>query len=402
VRALVARIVWVTALGVAACVAPRAARADSVFGLNLLGERMDPVDARVAALGGFVQVVDDSLGILQFNPAMLAWTKRVAFGAAGYVTRDANQSSDLERTTVVGKFSAFAFAFPLFKRTLTASVGYRGRYDPDYDFSIPGVTPTGDAYSDVYERSGGTWTVPISVAADFGRRAKIGGTFGLERGTIENRWLVDFAGTGTADASSEQINEVRGNSFAAGAVVRPLMKVSIGVAYESKIDYDVDVQENFTNSSADTTYTSTMSQPERWTVSASWRVARGFTVYGGASTSDFTKFTGLDFPTERLAKDRVASFGLEYRFKGSRFPIRASARFEKLPYTLPDGQEISHVSFALGSGLLFRTGRGKLDAALQFGKMGSVDTNTYEDRQVRFYISITGSETWSTKRESRY
>jgi hypothetical protein len=94
--------------------------------------------------------------------------------------------------------------------------------------------------------------------------------------------------------------------------------------------------------------------------------------------------------------------GLEYRFRGTRFPIRLSGRYEQLPYTLPDGEEITEFSFALGSGLLFRTGRGKLDAAIQFGRIGSVDTNTYEDRQIRFYISITGSEQWSTKRETRY
>ena len=57
---------------------------------------------------------------------------------------------------------------------------------------------------------------------------------------------------------------------------------------------------------------------------------------------------------------------------------------------------------ALGTGLLFRTGRGKLDMALSFGKVGSVDTNTYEDQQVRFFLSIAGGENWSTKREGRY
>jgi len=145
-----------------------------------------------------------------------------------------------------------------------------------------------------------------------------------------------------------------------------------------------------------------MRQPDRWTASVTWRIVRGLTVYGGASMSDFTKFEGLDFPSDRLAHERVASVGLEYRIHGTRFPIRASARFEKLPYTMPDGEEISRVAFALGSGLLFRTGKGKLDATLQFGQVGSVDTNTYEDKQVRFYISITGSEAWSTKREGRY
>ncbi|HXV14341.1 MAG TPA: hypothetical protein VEC56_09055 [Candidatus Krumholzibacteria bacterium] len=377
-------------------------RAESIFGMNLLGERLDAVDARTAALGGFVQTIDDSLGILQYNPAMLAWAKRVTFSASGYLTRDANQSPDLERTVVASKFSALGLAFPLFRKTLTASVGYRGRYDPDGDFSVPGETPAGETYNDIFARSGGTWSVPITMAADLGRFMKVGGTFSLERGTIENRWLIDFAGTTTADASSEQIREVRGTGFAGGVVVRPIASVSVGVAYEAEIDYDVNVKESFTNASADTSYEETMRQPERWTASASWRVMRGFTVYAGGSLCDFTNFEGLDFPSERLTEERVASFGLEYRFRGSRFPIRASARFEQLPYTMPDGEEISRVAFTLGSGLIFRTGRGKLDAALTFAQVGSVDTNTYEDQQVRFFISIAGSESWATKREGRY
>ncbi|HEU4930127.1 MAG TPA: hypothetical protein VFU38_09890 [Candidatus Krumholzibacteria bacterium] len=379
-----------------------APRADSIFGINLLGERIESVDARVAALGGFVQIVDESLGLLQFNPAMLAFSKRVAFGAAGYVTSDANQSAELERTTVATKFSTLMFAFPLFRRTLTASVGYRGHYDPDFDYSIPGTTTSGEEYNDIFERSGGTWGVPITVAADLGRYAKVGGTISLERGTIENRWLTDFTGSNTVDATSTQIREVSATGFGAGVVVRPIAGVGIGLAFESELDYDVDVTESFTNTAADTSYDETMVQPARWIASAAWRAARGFTVYGGASFSDFTKFEGLAFPTDRLTEEWVAALGLEYRFRGSRFPVRLSGRYEKLPYTLPDGEEITRVSFALGSGLLFRTGRGKLDAALQFGKIGSVDTNTYEDRQVRFYISITGSEQWSTKRETRY
>ncbi len=398
-RALRWMVAWAFA-GVAVHTA--APHAESIFGMNLLGERIEAVDARVAAVGGFVQIVDDSLGLLQFNPAMLAFSKRVAFGAAGYVTSDVNQSADIENTMVATKFSTLAFAFPLFKRTLTASVGYRGRYDPDFDYSVPGTTTGGEAYNDVFERSGGTWAVPISIAADLGRYAKIGGTISLERGTIENRWLTDFTGNNTVDATSTQIREVSATGFGAGVVVRPVAGVGLGVAFESELDYDVKVTETFTNAAANTSYDETMVQPARWIASAAWRVARGFNLYAGVSTCDFTQFEGLDFPSSRLTEERVAALGLEYRFRGTRFPIRLSGRYEQLPYTLPDGEEITEFSFALGSGLLFRTGRGKLDAAIQFGRIGSVDTNTYEDRQIRFYISITGSEQWSTKRETRY
>jgi hypothetical protein len=170
--------------------------------------------------------------------------------------------------------------------------------------------------------------VPISVAADLGRYAKIGGTFALERGTIENRWLVDFEGTGTADASSEQINEVRGNSFGAGVVVRPITGISVGVAYEAR-STTTSTCRRASPTRPRTRYIPPPSrQPERWTASLTWRIVRGLTVYGGASMSDFTKFEGLDFPSDRLAQERVASVGLEYRIHGTRFPIRASARFE--------------------------------------------------------------------------
>jgi hypothetical protein len=52
--------------------------------------------------------------------------------------------------------------------------------------------------------------------------------------------------------------------------------------------------------------------------------------------------------------------------------------------------------------LIFRSQTGKLDLALEFGSTGSVDANDYEDRFVRFYLSIAGSEEWKRKRGSRY
>ena len=66
-RIILALVVIAIAVGAAPV-----ARAESIFAQNLLGERIDAVDARVAALGGFVQIVDDSMGVLQYNPAMLA------------------------------------------------------------------------------------------------------------------------------------------------------------------------------------------------------------------------------------------------------------------------------------------------------------------------------------------
>jgi long-subunit fatty acid transport protein len=294
----------------------------------------------------------------------------------------------------------FSFAFPLFRNRVSAGFGFRGRYDPDGDFRIEHTTPEGDAYADWYERSGGLWSVPFTLALDAGRFAKLGAFYSLERGHVQDTWIVDFADAAHQDAVSAQDRSVSGDAFGVGASLRPTAKISLGVVYESKIDYDVDVEERYTNDTADTAYAEAGALPERWVVSVCWRVAPKFSVYAGGSVSDFTKFGGFDFPPSRLAREEVAALGLEYKWKQR--PIRASVRYEKLPYTLPAGEEITKMVFAIGSGLMFKGGMGKLDAALQFGETGSVDANGFADRSVRFVLSITGSEQWKRKRDSRY
>ncbi len=391
-------------LGVVACAlvlcGTGLARGESVFGLNLVGERVDVGDGRVVALGGFVQMIDDSLGLLQYNPAMLAWTKRVTFGVSGYISSDVNRTEGLERRDNGAKLSMFSFAFPLYRNRLSVGFGFRGRYDPDGEFRVDHTTPEGDAYADWYQRSGGLWTVPFTIALDTGRFLKLGAFYSLERGHVQDTWIVDFADPSNQDAVSSQERSVTGDAFGVGATLRPTRRISLGVVYESKIDYDIDVEEHYTNASADTSYAEVGALPERWVVSLCWRVASSISVYAGASVCDFTKFNGFDFPASRLAREEVGALGVEYRLKQR--PIRVSVRYEKLPYTMPDDQEITKLQFAIGTGLMFKSGLGKLDAAVQFGETGSVDTNGFADRSVRFVMSITGSEQWKRKRDNRY
>lgn len=384
---------------VLALVAGGPARAESVFGLNLVGERFDIGDARTGALGGFVQMLDDSLGVLQYNPAMMAWSKRVTFGVAGYTTTNSNKTEDLSQRINATKISTFAFAFPVYRKSVSVGMGYRGRYDPDGEFRTERTTSEGVPYADVYERSGGIWAVPFTIALDTGRRAKLGAFYSLERGRVEDRWTVDFAGTENKDAASSQERLLEGHGFGAGVSLRPFASLSLGATYEGKIDYDVAVVVINTNSNANTASSEKATMPERWTVSAHWRVAHGVNLYAGASICDFTQFSGLQFPSSRLVREEVAALGIEYRVR--RTPLRGSVRYEQLPYTMPGGEKITKVAVAFGSGLLFRSGKGKLDAALQFGSTGSVATNGYSDRSVRFMLSIVGSEEWRRKREDR-
>jgi hypothetical protein len=380
------------------------ARAESSFSLNLLGERIDAGDARAVALGGTVQLLDDSLGVLQLNPAMLSYASRVTFGAGQFFAADANKSSLGDEKDVTTKFTSFSFAFPVL-RLFTVGLSYRGRYDPNSEFTTYKTSSAGEAYREEFVRQGGLNSYQLGVARDVGRFVKVGGYVSVENGSVENRWNTIFSASDQAPAYNIQDRTLSGSGWGLGLVLRPMRQVMVGVTYEGEIDYDVEVVERYTNSAAEGSYDESMTLPARWTAAAHWH-SEEFAVYAGASIRDFEQFEGLAFPRERLYREEVASLGVEYLrgfgLFGRRFPVRVSMTFERLPYDYPEGERVQRLVAGLGTGLLFSDGRGKIDVALQAGRVGSKDSNGLQTNLLRLYVGVSGSEVWKRKRESAY
>lgn len=397
------RVVW-AAIAVLLAFGAQTARAESVFGLNLLGERMDNGDVRAVALGGPVHILDDSLGVLQQNPAMLGGLNRVTFGASQLFESDANSSDAGDERNVASKFTSFAFAFPLMD-WFTVGLSYRGQYDPDGQFTRFQTSSTGEGYREEFIRSGGLNSYRLAVGRDVSRFVRAGAYFSYETGSLEKRWNTIFDDPAQAPAFSIQDRTLTGNGWGAGLVVRPLAGVMVGAVYEAEIDYDVEVDELYTNSAASGSYDEDMVLPARWTVSAHWQ-GEDFAVYAGGSIRDFEKFEGLGFPPDRLRREETASLGVEYLrgapLFGRRFPLRLSITWERLPYTMPEGEAIQRLVAGIGTGLQLSDGRGKLDFALQAGQIGSRDTNGLQTTVLRFFVGVSGAEIWKRKRESAY
>ncbi|MDH3198839.1 MAG: hypothetical protein OEO21_11430, partial [Candidatus Krumholzibacteria bacterium] len=93
----------------------------------------------------------------------------------------------------------------------------------------------------------------------------------------------------------------------------------------------------------------------------------------------------------------MVAVGFERRRAFAGAPVRVSATYERLPYTLPGGERLERVGGAIGTGLSLGGGRGKIDVALEFARTGSVGTNGYENRMFRFYVGVGGGETWRGK-----
>jgi hypothetical protein len=55
-----------------------------------------------------------------------------------------------------------------------------------------------------------------------------------------------------------------------------------------------------------------------------------------------------------------------------------------------------------GVGLKFRSGKGKIDLAIQGGNTGSISSNLIENRTIRIYLGVSGAETWQRHRQAEF
>lgn len=375
--------------------------AKSIFNLNFLGERVEAGDVRAIALGGSYIVIADSLGMLQLNPAMVSYTQRVTIAATSYVGTSGSESELYKERGGDFKFTALGIAFPIM-RLFSVGLQYRAETDPTGQFSVPRTTDSGEPYDDEFERSGGLSSYSLIVGANIGPRLKLGFGATLESGRMTDTWRIGFSPLTGQDAFSQQERTMVGQSVRAGVVLRPLAGVSLGLSYKARVEYDTDVDIRQSNTSANDSYEETIVVPEQWSASGSWKVLSNWTVYAGGQYSDYKKFEGLAFPTDRLRTQRVLSVGAEQLRGTLRLPLRFSFSYETLPYTLPANEEVKTVSITLGTGLKLGGGRGKIDLALRIGQTGSISTNGFEDRFVRLYIGIAGSEAWRRARADNF
>ncbi|MDH3217444.1 MAG: hypothetical protein OEN01_14365, partial [Candidatus Krumholzibacteria bacterium] len=232
----------------------------SVYSMVLVGERVESGDVRAIALGGSTQLVTDSLGVLHTNPALLGGLELVSVGATQNLAADEGRSPDYSERDISYVFPAFRVAFPIAGR-FVFSAGYVGRYDPDGGFETHGVTQSGDVFTRRYIKSGGLFAIPFTASANITKYASVGLTVSLERGFVEDRWDIEFEDPGLAPGAGLQKEDLRGTGYGGGIVLRPLQSVTIGGMYESKVDYDTEIKEQFTQSALDTTFEATLSLP---------------------------------------------------------------------------------------------------------------------------------------------
>jgi hypothetical protein len=100
---------------------------------------------------------------------------------------------------------------------------------------------------------------------------------------------------------------------------------------------------------------------------------------------------GVDLPDAGVEDAWRVGGGFEVRFVSSGDAwgtfLRLGGSYERLPFTLEGGAPWER-ALALGLGADFLGGRGRFDAAVEFGRRGSRDTNAVEESFTRYTFSV--------------
>ncbi len=383
---------------------PVGSDAASVYGQVHLGERIESGDIRAVTLGGSMQMFVDSLGVLQMNTALLSKIPRVTIGANQYLALDEGRSDDYSERDISAVFSGFKLVFPTLVG-IRLAVGYVGRFTPDGGYAVRGLTQGGNAYTTAYTRGGSFFSLPITTAFDVTRYASVGLTFSFEQGTVEDRYDILFDDESFNDGVGLKKEDLSAHGFGAGVVFYPFPGLVVGGTYDGKIDYDGEAYEKYTQTGLDTSYATAASIPARFSVGVSWLLRGDFLFLASAAWSDFTKFRGLAFPTDRLLEERDFAFGFEYvrgiPIKRRHLPLRLSFSYHELPFDYPlepaNRKQVTSYLVGFGTGFKVGDGRGKIDLGILVGTQGSIADNGLEDRLVRIYLGLSGSEIWKRK-----
>jgi hypothetical protein len=376
------------------------ASGNSKFDLAFLGERLDACDGRALALGGDLQFIPDSLGVLQKNPAVLMFCNKVTIGAAQLASMNRGASSDYSETNVTVTYPALMLAVPLSEH-IVCGIGYRGRYNPDASMAIQVEEEGFPIHRQVFSRTGGLFSIPFTVAMSPSRRVIAGAYLSMERGSIEDRWEIRFKDTAYIPSFGYKKVEFSGTGFGFGVVLFPTGPVMLGANYESAISYDTDVYERYTQTALDSAYAGTVEMPSELGVSLTWRVSSAWNLCGGAAWRDFGSFEGLDFPSERLHRQERYAVGAEFGER-RKLPLRFSFAYERMPYDFPESKRINKITAGIGTGLLLNRGKGKIDITVQVGQTGAIDTNGLQDKFYRLFIGVGGGETWKRRGVARW
>jgi hypothetical protein len=247
---------------------------------------------------------------------------------------------------------------------------------------------TGDVpFQETRTSDGGTTQVRVESGFVLSRAWTVGAAFqyffGESRAKVTRIFLADtlVADTLRPFVSSTAIRS-SGWGLTLGAEYQPDADIILGLV--ATWASDLTVRDDSTGAEI------TVGMPVGLSLGASWILTRDllFAVAGGWQN---WSSAGADLPGSGVEDSWRFGGGFELRFLSSgdawATVLRLGGSYEKFPFVLEGGAPWER-ALAFGLGANFLGGRGRFDAAIEFGRRGDQDTNAIEESFTRYTFSV--------------
>ena len=364
-------------------------------------------DARSLGMGGVSIAQLDPFTINRMNPASLNAVRNTKFSLQFLYESNEARDEAAEQTSRYFNFDGFAFYIPLHSR-IGVGMGLTPETRADYELTFEGRLDSAE-YEKTIRGKGGLNAWNFSLSTQPFRFLRLGLTAAYFFGKTEETWRLDYASTDFASTKDVLTIHAHGFGATAGVSLEPVERiVQIGAVYRPVVHLTTEsdlVMRPGTSTSVSRSAKGDMDYPSLWGIGISGRPWKSVNLEFNYSETGWDEFRVNGTVSGGTQKSCRYAFGAEFRADENiyapywkRMAFRAG--FSTAPVFIRDpyGNRIRETWFSLGIGLPLMEDQSHMDAALQFGRRGSLEPNGLEESLIRLHITLTGGEKWFSRK----
>ncbi len=376
--------------------------AQSIFGINFIGEHQFRGSSRYKALGNSALAVPDTNNTITMNTASLADLTSVTFSLYELEGMSSINYGDYQANQNRFQLPSAMLALPVAKN-LVLGVGYWTRYCGRADFSLRKYIEGSPTPWDVYKLNSSLFSTPFSISWKPLEWIAVATELQLERGSIKDEVSVVFHDSDYIEAISTRNRSFSGTSWAASALVRIHPRLFAGVSFNDGVNYSVDEKIDYNMGEPDSSASWDFTLPAAYGVGLAVGVTERWWLTSAWWSRSAPEPTGFPQLKGSIGDEHLLAFGLERRAAHggrafSRIPIRLGFYENRWHLEFPEGKPVVSRFFTMGSGFPLPGGPGSLDFSIEIGKIGSANENGIDETVLRFGLSLSVSEKWSRRK----
>ncbi len=387
------------------CLPPTQLFADSIYSALGLGLPSYFVSPKAVGMGGAGLAVIDFYALNSMNMAAVD-IRGITSVAVDYVYESVDNRFDGNKiNTRQGRAAGFRLILPL-KRHINLIVAFKPLVSSKYVLSTNSVSSQDVPYYRLIRGNGGLSSGILGVQYIFNKYLSVGAGAHINFGSYEEDWHLKFGNSSYNDLTDETRNHLNGPGFEIGLLTRPTNSLSFGLVYISKSTLDLESKKVIGGTLTTEAVDADIKYPSCVGIGSSYKLKKLLFAF-----DYYTQFWS-NYSINGIKKDNFNDYqriggGIEYVDSNDvfvkylrRIPIRVGAYYAKLPFIDEQNSAVTEKFITFGLGLPYHKHLGRVDLSFEYGKRGDSGKNQYEDKIMRFSVSITGSELWFQRRHN--